>query len=473
MIDTKSLPELSAFAAYFEEISRIPRISGMTSPIADYLVNFAKGRGLEYCRDEFDNVIIKKPAVAGYEDRPTVILQGHADMVPAGTPEKIEQLKSVGVKIVQEGDIIRADGTTLGADNGIAVAYMLAVLESSSISHPALECLFTSNEEIGLLGAGAIDGALLKGRVMINMDAGGDGCFIAGCAGGLKADISLPILRESVFGKRYKITLSGFLGGHSGVDIHMNRVNAIKVLCEILDGLSDTRLVSFEGGSADNAIPAGAEAVFIYDKDISSLCEITAPIFAKYKAIEPCAEMSVDEVSDEARALDADSTERIISLILREPTGVVSMSADMPELVETSLNIGTAQLLDNSFELVISIRSPLEESKLKVLSEVEKIAKAHNGSVGTSGEYPGWAYRKVSHLRDICTKCHEELFGTSPAVVTIHAGLECGLFSSKLDGLDCISMGPTTYDVHTVNEHFSLLSAERFWKLLIKVLDKI
>ena len=473
MIDIGNYPELRAFAAYFEEISRVPRVSGRTADIAEYLTAFAVKRGLEYHRDESDNVIIKKPATEGHETRPTLILQGHADMVPAGSPEKVEKLKSSGVEIIQDGDIIRADGTTLGADNGIAVAYMLAVLESSEISHPALECVFTSNEEIGLLGAGALDGALLKGRVMINMDAGEDGCFIAGCAGGLRADISLPIRRESIGEKCYKLTLSGFLGGHSGVDIHRCRVNAIKVLAKILYSLDDIRLLGFDGGTADNAIPARAEATFTCDKDSARLREKIAPIFEKYKAIEPSAVMILDEAMCDGPALDFDSTASLISLLLSEPTGVVAFSKDLPELVESSLNIGRAHLSNDKFKLVISIRSPLEEPKLQMLSDVEKIAKEHGATLTTSGDYPGWAYHKQSHLRDVCCDSHEELFGNQPEVVTIHAGLECGLFSSKLEGLDCISMGPSTHNVHTADEHFSLSSAERFWKLLIKVLDRI
>ena len=473
MIDTSNYPALHRFAAYFDEISRVPRVSGNTADIAEYLTSFAEAHGLEYYRDGADNVIIKKPATEGRGGSPTVILQGHSDMVPAGTPEKVAELLAKGVKIIQEGDVIRADGTTLGADNGIAVAYMLAVLESRDISHPALECVFTSNEEIGLIGAGALDGELLTGRVMINMDAGGDGRFIAGCAGGLKANISQFMRRCEAVGNCYKITLSGFLGGHSGVDINKGRENAIKVLAECLDNLGDIRLLRFDGGSADNAIPSRAEATFISDKGTEELRERIAQIFEKYKASEPDGIISVEDASADITPLDADSTNKLLSLICYEPTGIVAMSEDIEGLVETSLNIGTAHLGEEYFELVISIRSPLEESKFAVLSEVDKIAWTHRATLTTDGDYPGWAYRKESPLRDACCESHRELFGSSPKVITIHAGLECGLFSSKLSGLDCISMGPDTHEVHTACEWFSLASAERFWRLLIKVLDKI
>lgn len=473
MIDTGNYRELRAFAAYFDEISRVPRVSGITDHIAKYLTDFAKAHGLEYYRDASDNVIIKKPSTAGRKTAPTVILQGHTDMVPAGSPEGIAKLKTEGVKIIQDGDIIRADGTTLGADNGVAVAYMLAILESKDISHPALECVFTSNEETGLNGAADIEAKLLSGRIMINLDAGGDGLFVAGCAGGLRANVSMPVRREAASGSCYKIAVSGFLGGHSGCDIDKCRENAIKALADCLYELGEVRIADFSGGSASNAIPARAEATVICDKTASEIGEMIAPVFEKYKKAEPEGRISVDTAFFGELALDADSTDKLLSLIHRQPTGIVAMSEDIEGLVKTSRNVGTARLADSSLELVVSIRSPLEESRLAVLSEVEAIGAVFNATVTSDGDYPGWAYRKVSHLRDTCCESHKELFGSSPTVVTIHAGLECGLFSSKLEGLDCISMGPDTYEVHTVNEWFSLRSAERFWKLLIKVLEKI
>jgi dipeptidase D len=279
--------------------------------------------------------------------------------------------------------------------------------------------------------------------------------------------------RCEAVGNCYKITLSGFLGGHSGVDIHRGHENAIKVLAECLDNLGEIRLITFEGGSADNAIPSRAEATFLADKSAEELGKRIASVFQKYKASEPNGKITLEATAKEGLSLDTDSTNKLLSLICYEPTGIVAMSEDIEGLVETSLNIGTAHLGEEYFELVISIRSPLEESKFAVLSEVDRIAWTHRATLTASGDYPGWAYRKQSPLRDACCESHRELFGSSPKVITIHAGLECGLFSSKLSGLDCISMGPDTHEVHTANEWFSLASAERFWRLLIKVLDKI
>jgi len=473
MIDISGHEAIRSFISFFEEISRVPRVSGNTRDIAEYLVKFAKFHGFEYRRDEIDNVIIKKAATKGYEARPTVILQGHTDMVPAGTPEKIKELLERGVTILQDGDKVYADGTTLGGDNGIAVAIMLAILDSEDIPHPALECVFTSNEEIGLLGAKGLDCSYLSGRTMINLDAGGDGLFCVGCAGGICANLSQYVRRAEASGNCYKLTLSGFLGGHSGADIHLGHKNAIKVLAECLDNLGDIKLLSFEGGSADNAIPQSAEARFISERQLEELRAKALIIFEKYKEAEPSGSLTLCADESFGLPLDGDSTNKILSLICYEPTGIIAMSRDLEGLVETSLNIGTAHLEDEYFNLVISIRSSLEESKFAVLSEVDRIAWTHRATLTTSGDYPGWAYRKDSPIRDACCASYKELFGEEAKIKIIHAGLECGLFSSKIEGLDCISIGPNTFHVHTTAESFSISSTERFWRLLLRVLSRI
>lgn len=473
MMDTGKNRTADDVIRHFENISAIPRISGNTAQIAEYLISFAQKSGLEYVRDGADNVIIKKPATRGLEDRPTVILQGHTDMVAAGSSERVEAMKRNGVTLIREGDILRADGTTLGADNGIAVAYALAVLESDSIPHPALECLFTSNEEIGLIGAGALDAGSLSGKLLINIDGGGENTFTVGCAGGMRVDISQPIRREKFCGEYYALTVSGLLGGHSGIDIHKPRINANKAIGECLSALGDIRLVSLSGGLADNAIPAEASAVFISKQSPEEMAETVRSLEEKFKKTEGSA--TVELISSEAsgKALDASSTQSVLSLISAMPCGVIAMNEKIADLVETSANVGCLRLAEDCFKLTASIRSSIDNSKHAVLSDIIKIAEKHNSTVSTRGEYPGWAYREISPLRDLFVAEFERLFGKAPIVTMIHAGLECGILASKIEGLDCISIGPDTSNVHSAEESLSLPSAERVWRLLLSVLEKI
>lgn len=467
-------PARSVFR-FFLEISEIPRGSGNTAPIADYLVNFAKERGLYVRRDSADNVIIRKAATEGYERRPTVIFQGHTDIVAEKLQTLDKDMTREGVEVYRDGDFLRARGTTLGGDDGVALAYALAVLDSTDIPHPEFEAIFTSDEEVGLLGAVALDTSDIRGRMMINIDSDDEGVFTVGCAGGMRVDLSLSTKREACDGTRYKITVSGLLGGHSGVEIDRGRENAIKILGETLASLGDKiRLISLSGGNADNAIPRECEATVVartpINNDELSLIE---SIKNKYIKTENDIMITVCECNGDVLALDEESTRAAVSLITSEPSGVIAMSEDIPGLVETSLNMGIARLTEGELSLSFSIRSAKAAEKAALGERVRAIAAKHGAASSEHGSYPAWEYRKVSPLRDTMCRVYEKMYGKAPTVVTIHAGLECGIFSDKIEGLDCVSIGSDNFDIHTTEEHLSISSTERVWDYLKEVLKNI
>lgn len=471
MIDVSDYSNVTRVIELFEEISLIPRGSGNTRAIADYLENFAKERSLEVWRDAADNVIIRKKATKGYEARPAVILQGHTDIVAEKTLDCKIDMATEGLELYRDGDFIRARGTTLGGDDGVAVAYALALLDSNEIEHPTLECVFTSDEEIGLIGAEALDTTPLTGKTMINIDSDDEGVFTVGCAGGVRADISLPVKRESFDGKCYNIELYGYMGGHSGVEIDKGRENAIKSLGEMLSMIGDIRLVSFKGGNADNAIPRDASATIVVNGAFNRMG--FDAIFDRYKEREAGAEYRITECECKTLPLDRESTEGVLALLDREPTGVIAMNPDIEGLVETSLNMGIARLEESAFELSFSIRSGRGEAKEKLVELVKIIATRLGAAFDTRGGYPAWEYKRESHLRDVMCEVYERMYGKSPIVMTIHAGLECGIFSDKIAGLDCVSMGPDNYDIHTPEEHLSISSTARVWEYLLEVLKVI
>ena len=457
---------------FFEEIAGIPHGSGNTALIADYLVAFAKERGLAVLRDEYDNVVIKKPATAGYESRPTVVIQGHLDMVADKTPDCTIDMEREGLELYRDGDFIRARGTTLGGDDGVAVAYALALLDSRDIPHPRLEALFTSDEEIGLIGAGAVSPDAIEGRLLINIDSDVEGIFTVGCAGGMRSDITLPVCREAVNSGKYTLKLSGFLGGHSGVEIDKGRVNAIKALTEILSTAGNIRIASLSGGVADNAIPKSAECELIAPSTELLLSAISAAK-EKYRASEPEAYISLESSGAAVSALTARDTERVISLLSELPSGVMAMSSDIEGLVETSLNLGILKLTENALEASFSVRSAVGKEKRRLGDRLRDIAAAYGADYSERGEYPAWEYRRDSQLREVMVEVYEKMYAKSPEVVIIHAGLECGILSEKFPGLDCVSIGPDNFDIHTPDEHLSISSTARVWEYLKAVLKSI
>jgi len=473
MIDFSDLGAASLPLRYFEEVTNIPRGSGNTAAIADYLVEFAKARGLFVYRDGADNVVIRKPASVGFESRPTVIIQGHTDIVCEALADADIDMTKIGPRIYRDGDYLRAEGTTLGADDGVMLAYALALLDSADISLPEIEAVFTSDEEIGLIGAGALDCSVLRGKTLINIDSDEEGIFTVGCAGGVRLDLSLPITRSQETEKLYYLSVSGLLGGHSGVEIDKGRTNAIKLLGEALSLLSVKGICSIEGGNADNAIPREATALIVLERVEESELQRVSELVAKVKKTEPEAEIRLKNAEGCCVPFDTESSKKIIGLIAKIPSGVYKMSSDIEGLVETSSNLGIIHSGEENISLTVSLRSSKGEEKDALRAKIQKIAEEFSAGLSARGEYPGWAYRKDSHLRDTACRVFREQYGREPKVVTIHAGLECGLFSDKIDGLDCISLGPDNLAIHTPDEHLSLSSFMRIYEFLISLLKNI
>ncbi len=482
MIDFSDFSEAESVFRFFEEISKIPHGSENTGPIADYLVGFAKARGLEHHRDGFDNVIIKKPATAGYEDRPTVIFQGHTDMVADKLPSCDKNMLLEGLDLYRDGDFLRARGTTLGGDDGVAIAYALAVLDSSEIQHPNFEALFTSDEEIGLIGASALDTSRLNGKLMLNIDSDIEGIFTVGCAGGLRMDIRLPLEKKESVPALYKLTVSGLLGGHSGMEIDKGRANAIKVLSEVLGACDSPLIASVSGGNADNAIPRSAEALYtiknswdgcMWNFEYSTRNFVIPSVLKKYTEAEPDISITLEPVEGEALAFDAFDSAKILRLMNRLPSGVRAMSEEIPGLVETSSNLGIVSCDESGFTASISLRSSKNAEKDALRHEIRMIGEGLGGGVSERGEYPAWEYRKGSHLCDVMSRVYSDMYGKNPEIITIHAGLECGIFSEKIEGLDCVSIGPDNFDIHTPEEHLSISSTARVFEYLKRVLREI
>ena len=464
MLDFSTFTGNKEFLLFFEQISKIPRGSGNTEKIADYLVSFAKERGLYYYRDLADNVVIKKPATSGLENAPAVILQGHTDMVIAAEPGVTRDLTREGVDIYIDGDFLRARGTTLGADNGIAVAYMLALIDANDIPHPALEAVFTSDEEIGLIGAAALDVSVLSGKTMINLDSDEESVFIAGCAGGTRIDMTMRC--ESIEAEEYgRLTVSGLRGGHSGTEINSGRVNAIKLLMDIIpDG---TLIGEISGGNADNAIPRYAECKISCSDRVE---ENISQALISYQKIENNITITYTKESGKCSLFTADDSARILTLIRELPSGVISMNNDI-NLPETSMNVGIIESGEDRVTASASLRSSKESEKAALAERVFKIAEKAGAKTNRYGDYPGWEYSKDSKIREALCTAYERLFGKKAEVVTIHAGLECGLFSDKIKGLDCVSLGPVAYDIHTPKERLSISSSIRVYKLLCETLS--
>ena len=464
---------------FFEEICSIPHGSRNEKLISDYLVNFAKERGLKYIQDEVNNVIIFQEGTCGYEDHPPVILQGHMDMVCEKDASCPIDMAVEGLDVTHDGHSVYAKGTTLGGDDGIAVAYALALLDDTSIPHPPLEVVITTDEEVGMLGAAAIDLSMLKGRTLINIDSEDEGIFTVSCAGGARATITLPEERRSVYGPCIRLAVDGLKGGHSGVEINQNRANANKVMGEFMSriqALMPLCLTSFSGGSKDNAIPRSCQATLVaMGMNLERINGIAETLQAEIRETydEPDATVQAFDVDAlGGNALTTECTAKVIALLCSVPNAVQKMSSDIEGLVQTSLNLGIAKL-GNGMSLTFSVRSSVNSEKEALLQKLRDLAAFYGASYSQMGEYPAWEYKADSHLRDLMVKTYTEMFGKAPEVVAIHAGLECGLLSEKLPGLDCVSIGPQMHDIHTSREKLEIASTERTWKFLLEVLKAL
>lgn len=471
--------EPAAVFGYFEEICAIPHGSRNTKMISDYLVGFAKEHNLAYIQDEMNNVILFAPGTCGMEDRPPVILQGHIDMVCEKEVSCPIDMATEGLDVTHDGTFVYAKGTTLGGDDGIAAAMALALLADDTIPHPPLEVVMTTEEEIGLLGATAIDLSQLQGRTLINLDSETEGVFTVSCAGGCTACITLPVERRAVYGPCIRLTVDGLQGGHSGADIHLKRANADKIMGEFMSRIQKLMplcLTSLSGGTKDNAIPRSCQATLVaMGINLERINDIAAALQEEVRANydEPDATVQAFDVDAlGGNSLSTESTAKVISLLCSAPNGVQKWSADIEGLVQTSLNLGIAKLGDR-FSATFSVRSSVNSEKQEVLDQLKALADMLDAAYSQDGEYPAWEYRKESHLRDTMVRIYREMFAQEPKVEAIHAGLECGLFSQKLPGLDCVSIGPQMYDIHTTRERLEIASTERVWKFLLEVLKNL
>ena len=467
---------------FFEDLCRIPHGSGDTKAISDYCAAFARERGLRYIQDKSNNIIIFQDGTPGYEDHPTVILQGHMDMVCAKEPDVEFDFSRDPLRLKTADGFVSASGTTLGGDDGIAVAYALAVLDDPAIPHPPLEAVFTVDEEVGLLGAAALDCSVLCGRVLLNMDSETEGVLTVGCAGGLRSDTVLPVCAGHGCGICCSLTLSGFSGGHSGADIHLGRGNTNVLLGEILQILTSKyalQLQSLEGGKQDNAIPTYTRASFLLpaeDRD-AARADIEAwwsKTKARFAQADPnCAISYADGGEVCGTAFSPEDSQKMAELIAALPNGVQAMSRDIPGLVESSMNLGIVSLQPDSLHLTVSVRSSVNSEKERMREQLADIARQFGADFSCRGEYPAWEYRKDSPLRETMVEIFTKQYGKPPVVEAIHAGLECGLFSDKLPGLDCVSFGPDILEIHTPRERLPIDSVQRAWTFLLAVLEAL
>lgn len=467
---------------FFEEICGIPHGSGNVSMISDYLVNFAKERGLRYRQDDLKNVVIWKDGTAGYENSDPVIIQGHMDMVAVKEDACEKDMETEGLDLeVLDGEWISAKGTSLGGDDGIAVAYGLAILDSDTIPHPPLEVIITVDEETGMYGADFIDCSDLKGRLFLNVDSEDEGIFTVSCAGGMSAISRIPYSKEEKNGRVMTLKISGFKGGHSGVEINKGRLNACVTMGRLLNAActEETRIINISGGSKDNVIAQISEvSLLLPTTDVASFEQAVMTEFHKikeeYKTVEEDIVAQISKEEDQIMAcFDKASTDKVIALLMNIPNGIQRMNPDMPEMVQTSLNLGILKTEEDAVVVTSALRSSSETEKLYLLEKIKSLVSVLGGSVDINGNYPGWEYRPESRLRDTAVEAYVEQYGQEPMVEGIHAGLECGLFSSKMDDLDCISYGPSMKDIHSVNEKLSIPSVERTWTLTKNILAKL
>ncbi len=506
---------------YFERIANIPHGSRNTKKISDFLVSFAKKRDLRYIQDEAGNVIIFKDGSKGYENAPSIIIQGHMDMVCEKTPDSNINFEKDGLSLAKTDEYIFAEGTTLGGDDGIAVAYALAILDSDDLMHPPLEVVITVDEEIGMLGASAIDCSPLKSKLMLNLDSEDEGQLLVSCAGGatvtckyispvqpVKAThdgLCKGFLDDDNY-MRISLLVTGITGGHSGIEIDKQGANADKILGRALYYLNKSEeiyinLVTLSGGLKDNAIPKEANAVFdvyleedtkqhvdfIYQIILDRIKKLNEILKQEYSETDKDICLLVERVYLDDETEDEDMvnfyadyknpTEDIITMLVNYPNGVRKMSKDIDGLVQTSLNLGilsTSKIaMTRECEMSFSVRSSIGSEKDELIDIMECLTKAFGGEMTISGNYPAWEYKKESHLRDIMYEAYIELFDEKPTIEAVHAGLECGIFAGKIKDLDCVSIGPRMEAIHTTDEKLYIESVRKYWDYVLLILQKL
>lgn len=467
---------------FFEDISAIPRGSANEKAISDYLVAFAEERNLWYHRDALFNVIIKKPASAGAKEKPAVMLQGHTDMVCEKLAGVAHDFTTDPLDLIIKDGVLSANGTTLGGDNGAAVACMLAILDDDTLTHPALECVFTTQEEIGLNGAEALDKSLLSARTMINLDSEDEGVATVSCAGGLRFALTRPITRSKKEGMLLHLEATGLLGGHSGTDINKEHQNANLLMARMINHLfhnTDALLVDFNGGTKDNAIPRETSATLFYSDEVAAknaenlALALSADFSSEICPYEPAFQFLVSTENGTADVISAEDGKAFITAMCLAPNGVQFRNMNLDGVTVTSLNLGIAATDETSASLVFAPRSSVATLMSALKEKLCLLAETFGFEVSMHGEYPGWSFAEVSPIRDVFVQSYKELFHDDLKIEAIHAGLECGLFSDAIPGLDAIAVGPTIRGCHTPDEHLPLDSFERFYELLTDVLKKL
>ncbi len=465
---------------YFEELCGIPHPSYKEKQISDYCVKFAKERGLEHYQDELGNVIIIKEATPGYETVEPLILQGHLDMVCEKEPDCDIDFDKDGLRLKIEGDEIMAEGTTLGGDDGIAVAYVLAILDSDTLDHPRIEAVFTVSEEVGMEGAKFIDLTPLKGHRLLNIDSEEEGYLLTSCAGGCRAEVDLPVAVEEKTGTLYEVCVTGLLGGHSGAEIDKGRANSNILFGRVMLTLRenvDCSLVGAAGGQKDNAIPRETKCRVLVAKQDAEMFEkliaqCSDEIAAEYAVTDPSIRIKAVKLGEDQKlsVLKRESMEKVALLVNAIPNGIQTMSADIPGLVETSLNLGVLELDGISLKLRYSVRSSKGTAKEFLVAKIRFVAQTVGAQFRTEGEYPAWEFKKDSALRETMVSVFRKMYGKEPVIQAIHAGLECGLLSDKIPDLDAVSVGPDMVGVHTTGERLSISSTQRVWEYLVELL---
>lgn len=459
---------------WFGEIAKIPRCSKKEEKIRAWLMDWAKEHSFDAKEDEAGNIVIKVPATPGYEDAPILVLQGHCDMVCEKTPDSTHDFDNDPIELVVDGDWLKANKTTLGADNGIAIALAMAMALDEDVERPALEILITVDEETGLTGANALQPGFIEGKVLLNLDSEDEGVFTIGCAGGIDSDMTIPVTYEPMPAgmEIMTLTIGGLKGGHSGVEIHEQRGNAIKVLARTLDAIAEAttmRIIDIKGGSAHNAIPRDAVATICVSsasdagKETEGFAEV---VKAELKTIDPNLSIELKSGGEGSDVLDEASQKRTMRVLHGLPHGIDSYSYVIEGLVETSNNLATVKIEGGNLRVLSSQRSSLVSRLGALTTQINSVAELAGGSAHSGDGYPPWEANWDSPLKDKCVKVYKDLFGKEPVVEVIHAGLECGIIGSKNEGMDMISLGPTIKNPHSPDECMKISDLEKIWDFL-------
>ena len=466
----------------FHQITQIPRPSTKEAKAREWVLSKAKGKGLEVVEDKAGNIVIRKPAYKGRESAPTVVLQGHLDMVCEKNETVSHDFDKDAIRVVRKGDWLYADGTTLGADNGVGVASALAVMESDDIKHGPLELVFTIDEETGLTGANEFPGGVLKAKYFLNLDGEEKGTLCIGCSGGVNTTARRTVtLRAPQGDTAYRVKVSGLKGGHSGVDIHLGRGNAIRVLGGAVQRLMDTlgvEVADLKGGSARNVIPREAAAIVVADsakeKELKqAVAQFEAETKTDLGSFDPGVQISIEKTERPAQVLDGKDAQSVVGLLVAIPHGVLAMSPDVPGLVQNSTNLATVSVKGDQVEVGSSQRSAIESSKMAAARMVAAACRLAGFESEHAGSYPGWKPEPQSEIVQKCKEVFREVFGSETRLVAMHAGLECGVIGEKYPGMQLISFGPQIESPHSPNERVGIASVAEFWKYLRAVLEKL